>query len=107
MAKKKDAKGIKKLIDEYKDKILLALASFLEREALQLVEWVKDISKIKQKIRMLVVIVGLVFSGLFLVTLGISKYVVSRVPALANGWGEIVVGVVVVLVAYLIKKLSA
>ncbi len=107
MAKKKTLKaGLKKIIDEYKDKVLLVMASFLEKEATQLVEWFKDITKIKRRVRMLVIITGLVFAGLFLVTLGIAKYVVYKIPALANGWGEILVGIIVVIVAYLIKQLS-
>jgi formate hydrogenlyase subunit 3/multisubunit Na+/H+ antiporter MnhD subunit len=110
MAKKKKKasvkSGMKKLVEEYKDKVLLVLATFLEKEAMTVVEWVKDIAKIKKRVRTLVMVIGLIFAGLFLVALGISKFVVFKIPVLQNGWGEIVVGVVIVLVAYFIKKLS-
>ena len=80
MAKKKPSikTGVKKLVDEYKDKVLLVLASFLEREAMQVVEWVKDITRIKKKVRMLVMLVGLIFAGMVLVTFGIAKFVTHR-----------------------------
>ncbi|MFC1801009.1 hypothetical protein ACFLZB_00910 [Nanoarchaeota archaeon] len=111
MAKKKKKatavkSGLKKLVEEYKDKVLLVMATFLEKEAMSVVEWVKDIAKIKKRVRTLVVLVGLIFAGLFLVAMGITKFVVFKFPVLENGWGEVVVGVLIVLVAYFIKKLS-
>lgn len=97
---------LKKFMEEYKDKLLLLAVSFLESKAKNVIEWVKDISHLKRKIRMIVVCFGLVMAGLFLVVFGIADYVAAMFPQLQNGVGKIIVGFIIIILAYLIKKLS-
>jgi|GEM_PF-4490781 len=112
MAKKKSQAAqkvtgeLKKLVDEYKDKLFLLAAGFFENKAKEIVGWLKDIGHLKRKIRTLILCLGLIMAGLFLVVFGIADYVIYRFPVLANGWGKILIGVIAVLVGYLIKKMS-
>jgi hypothetical protein len=111
MAKKSSAakklKGeVKKFIDEYKDKLLLLAVGFFESKAKYIVDWVKDLGHLKRKIRALVICFGLMIAGLLLVVFGVADYVVYKFPALANGLGYVLVGVIAIVVGYLIKKLS-
>lgn len=106
MAKKKSVKGsFKALVEKYKDTVLLVLASFLEKEAGHLMTWVKDLAKVRRRARLLVIAIGLVFAGIFLVALGITKCLVFKFPGLSNGTGEILIGIIVIVGAYLIKRL--
>lgn len=108
MAKKGDkiSSGLKKLVDDYKDKLLLLAVSFFETKAKNVMEWLKDIGHLKKKLRAIVLCAALMVVGLFVVVLGIADYVSAVFPQLAPGVGNILVGVIIILVAYLIKKLS-
>lgn len=111
MAKKKTAakqlKGeVKKFIDEYKDKLLLLAVGFFESRAKNIIDWVKDLGHLKKKLRALILCFGLVMAGLLLVVFGVADFIVSKFPALADGVGYVIVGLVVIVLGYLVKKLA-
>ena len=105
-AAKKIKSELKGFIDEYKDKLLLLAVSFFETKAKHVVDWIKDISHLKRKLRAMAVFFSLFVVGLFLIVFGIADYVTYRFPILAYGWGKILVGIIIIVIGYIIKKLS-
>lgn len=104
MAKKKAKSAVKELYEKNKEKIMAYLADFLEQGGKSLLEWVKRVSKIKERIRKVVVSTGFILAGLIVLLLGISDYLATLTPDLPAGVMHIIVGVVTIVLAMVYVK---
>lgn len=97
-------KPLKEMYEKNKEKIIDILVSFLESGATNVLNWVKGVSKIKEKIRKLISIMVLTLAGVVVLFIGLAELLNYYFPALQNGLAYIIVGVVMILVAWLYGK---
>lgn len=105
-AVKKLTGEFKGFIDEYKDKLILLLVSFFETRAKDMFTWVKDIGHFKRKFKAMLMLVSLSIVGIFLIFFGLADYISYQWPVFANGLGKILLGIVIIIVGYIIKKIA-
>lgn len=101
--KDKFIKGFKKLVSQYKSKAIFMVVDFVEREAINLIGWFKDMIKIKQMIRKFVISAVLSIAAVIVIVLGIANYI-AELASVSAGLMQIVVGVVLLIVAMIYKK---
>ncbi len=104
MAKKKAGLAVKELYEKNKEKIMAYLADFLEQGGKSLLEWVKKISRIRERIRKVVVSTGFILAGLVVLLLGIADYLATLAPNLPAGIMHIIVGIGVIVLAIIYAK---
>lgn len=104
MAKQRIKTNIKKTYEKNKEKVLQYLADFLERGGSSFLEWIRQILKIKEKIRKVFVSVGLVFAGLVVLIIGLSNYLATLAPNLPAGVMHIIVGIGIIALAMVYVK---
>lgn len=104
MAKSSIKSKIKSVYEKHKEEILAYLMDFLESGGKSLLEWVKQASKIKEKIKKLIISTGLVLAGIIVVIIGIATYLATLVPTWPAGLMQVVVGVVAILLALIYIK---
>jgi len=104
MAKKKTKSAVKDLYEKNKEKIMTYLADFLEQGGKSLLEWVKRVSKIREKIRKVIVSTGFILAGLVVLLLGIADYLATLAPSLPAGVMHIIVGIVIIVLAIIYVK---
>ncbi|MCK4588813.1 MAG: hypothetical protein KAT77_00085 [Nanoarchaeota archaeon] len=105
-AVKKLTGEFKGFVDEYKDKLILLLVSFFETRARDMITWVKDIGHLKRKFKAAMFFISLAIVGIFLIFFGIADYVAYQWPVLANGSGKILIGIIIIVIGYIIKKIA-
>ena len=106
MAKKEDKISFKSILNQFMQKSLQSLISVVAEQSDHLVEWIKNISGFRRKIKKLIVTVILLTAGLGIFGVGISQYIASLYPNLGNGLSYILVGIVFVLIAALYTKFN-
>ena len=106
MAKKKGSvqSKIKSVYDKHKEQILAYFMDFLETGGRSLLDWLKHVAEIKEKIRKIVLSTGLVIAGLFILILGLANYLATLVPNWPAGLMQIVVGAAAILLAVIYVK---
>ena len=106
MPKKEEKFSFKSILNKFMEKSLQSLISVMAEQSEHLVEWIKNISGLKRKIRMLIVIIVLLSAGLGIFGVGISQYLVNLYPNLGNGLAYILVGIAYILIAVIYVKFS-
>lgn len=104
MAKKRIKTDIKNAYEKNKEKVLQYLVDFLERGGGSLLDWIKQILKIKEKIKKVVVSMGLVFAGLVVLIIGLANYLATLAPNLPDGIMQVIIGAVVIGLAIIYVK---
>lgn len=100
MAKKK---GAKKFFSGLKSKAIPLVMDFLEREAGNLVAWVKDLMHLKEKIRKIVISAMLVLVGTIILVLGVTNYL-AEVFLVSPGLIQMIGGLLLIIAAKVYKK---
>ena len=106
MAKKGDKISFKSILNQFMERSLQSLISVVAEQSEHIVEWVKNISGLKRKIKKLIVAVIFVTAGLGIFGVGISQYIANLYPGLRNGISYLLVGVVFVLIGLLYSKFN-
>ncbi len=101
--KEKLASGIKKVVSEYKNKAMSKVVEFVEKEAVNIIGWFKDMMRIKQIIRKFVVSTLICLAALVVMFLGIANYI-AELSGVSAGLMQIIVGVALLIVAAIYKK---
>lgn len=104
MAKKKTKSAVKGLYEKNKEKIMVYFADFLEQGGKSFLEWVRKVSRIKERIRKVVVSTGFILAGLVVLLVGIADYLATLAPNLPAGMMRIIVGIVVIALAIIYVK---
>ena len=106
MAKKQQSvkSKIKSAYEKHKEQLLIYFMDFLESGGRNLLEWLKQIAVIKEKIRKVVVSTGLILGGLVVILIGLANYLSTLVPDWPAGLMQAVVGVVAVILALIYIK---
>ena len=109
MAKRKKRKSlvppeIKGLLTKYKDTIVMHLLSLLEAKGKNLLEALKNIGHIREKIKRFFISMELMFFGVFFILFGVAIYLQKLWPQLTDGLNYLLVGLVLVVVAWIYKN---
>ena len=105
MAKKTITKDLKNILGEFIEKSIEALAFSIGR--INPMNVLNNLTHMKAKMRTYFAVQILTVSGLTLFLIGLSMYLRSVWTVLANGAGEMIIGVVVLLISlivYLIRR---
>ena len=106
MAKKEDKISFKSILNQFMQKSLQSLISVVAEHSDHLVEWIKDISGLRRKIRKLFVAVVFSAAGLGVFGVGVAQYIASLYPSLGNGISYMLVGIVPILIGVLYIKMN-
>jgi hypothetical protein len=101
MAKKRETKG---LYERNKERIIEILVDFLQKGGNSILDWLKHILGIKNKIRKVVASFGFMLAGLFVFTLGVSDYLSTFAPGLPQGGMRMIVGAAIIIISFLYLK---
>jgi len=104
MAKKEAKVTFKSILNQFMERSFQSLISVVAEQSDHIIGWVKDISGLKKKIRKILAVMVISTAGLGILGVGISQYLVSLYPNLANGASYILVGSVFLLVAFIYLK---
>jgi len=105
MAKKESVKSkIKGVYEKHKEQILEYFMDFLETGGKSLLDWLKQIAKVKEKFKKVVVSTGLVIAGLIIVLIGLANFLATLVPQWPAGLMQIIVGAVAIVLALIYVK---
>ncbi|MBW2978308.1 hypothetical protein KY331_05675 [Candidatus Woesearchaeota archaeon] len=107
MAKKKSSSikaKIKSAYDKHKEQIVAYLMEFLETGGKTVLESLKQVTKVKDKIKKIVVSTGLVLAALVVVLIGIANYLSALTPNWPPGLMQVVVGAVAIVLALIYVK---
>lgn len=106
MAKKEESvkSKIKSVYEKHKEKILAYFIDFLETGGKTVLESLKQMAKVKEKLRKIVVSTGLVLAALVVVLIGIATYLSALTPNWPPGLMQIVVGAVAIVLALIYVK---
>jgi fatty acid desaturase len=106
MAKKESVKSkIKSVYEKHKEQITAYLMDFLETGGRNLLEWLKEVAKIKEKIKKVIISTGLVLAALVVILIGLATYLSTLVPNLPAGLMHVIVGVVAMILAWIYVKI--
>lgn len=105
MAKKEQKITFKSLLNQLMERSLQSLISVVAQEAEHIIKWIKDLSGIGRKIRILLTTIILFAAGLGVLGIGIATYLSEELPNLSPGMAHILVGLFIILVAALNFKL--
>jgi len=89
---------IKNLYSEYMDRVIHLFIEFMEGHVGSIVEWLKNITRIKQIIRKYVISVIVGISALTVTLLGVSNILATYVSSIPLGWWQLMVGLVALLI---------
>jgi|TARA_Y100000031_G_C8180015_1_gene365972 ABC-type transporter Mla subunit MlaD len=106
MAKKEAKVSIKSLINQFMQRSLQSLVSVVAQNADHLVEWVRNLPSLKEKIKRLLTAIILLSAGLAVFGIGISMYIASLFPELEDGLSYILIGLLLIIVAIVYIKLK-
>jgi len=104
MPKKEEKFSFKSILNKFMEKSMQSLIDVVAEHSEHLVEWIKNISGLRRKIRTLIVVVILVTAGLEVFGVGFAKYIASIYPNLANGLSYMLIGITLIIIALLYKK---
>ncbi len=106
MAKKKGSvkSKIKNVYEKHKEQLLTYFMDFLETGGRSLLDWLKQIAEIKEKIKKVIISTGLVLAGLVVILIGLANYLATLVPNWPAGLMQIVVGAVAIVLALIYVK---
>ena len=106
MAKKASSvkSKIKNVYEKHKEQITAYFMDFLETGGRSLLEWLKEVAKIKEKIRKIVVSTGLVLAALVVVLIGIASYLSTLTPNWPPGLMQVLVGAIAIVLAMIYVK---
>ena len=96
--------GFQSLLNQFMQKSLQSLISVVAEQSEHLIGWVKDIAGLKRKIKKIITSIIILTAGLAIFGVGISQYIASLYPNLANGLSYLLVGAVFILAALIYLK---
>lgn len=103
--KEKLKKGIKKIYSESKGKVIALVGDLLEDQLTNLIEWIKDLTRIKTIIRKCFISTILGIAATTVLLLGIANTLVYYYPDIIAGFWQIIVGVVAIAgILFYMKK---
>lgn len=94
----------KSLLNKLMENSLQSLISVAAQESDHLVKWIKDISGIGRKIRILLTTIILFSAGLGVLGIGIALYINEAFPNISRGISHILVGLIIITIAALYTK---
>ena len=95
---------IKNVYAKHKEQLLTYFMDFLETGGRSLLDWLKQIAEIKEKIRKVIVSTGLVIAGLIVLLIGLANYLATLAPNWPAGLMQMVVGAVAIILAMIYVK---
>lgn len=105
MVKKKAAKKVTNTkVNIKKEKVLDFILDIVENQSKNIIDFIKRMVKMKEKIRKIVFATGLGLAGLIVLVLGLANYIGTFFPNLQYGVMQIIVGAVAIVIAVLYKK---
>ena len=112
MAKKKKSskkkftipKEVKGLLNKYKDTLIMHMLSLLEAKGKNILEALKNIGHIRQKIRKYFISLELMFFGVLFILFGIAMYLPKIWPNLVFGANYMLLGLVLLIIGWIYKK---
>ena len=96
---KKNYSLFKNFLREFLEKSADTLLSLVEN--INVIEWMKDILHLRSKIRKYTIVLILSITALTVLMLGFASYIASRIPTLGNGIGEILIGLILAIIAFI------
>ena len=97
------AKKTKSIFSGIKSKALPLVIEFLEKEAVNVISWVKDMINIKQKIRKMATAIVLIIIGMTVLSLGTANYI-AELTRLSPALMQIITGIIIIVAAIIYKK---
>jgi hypothetical protein len=97
------AKKTKSVFNGIKSKALPLVIEFLEKEAVNVISWVKDMINIKQRIRKMATSLILIIAGITVLLLGIANYI-AELAKLSPALMQIITGIIIIVAAIIYKK---
>ncbi len=94
----------KKKIEDKKEKVLDFIIGIVENQSKNIIDFVKKVTKVREKVRKVVVATGLTLAGLIVVLIGLSNYLAATFPNLQNGIMQMLVGLLAIIIAVIYKK---
>ncbi|MFH1683166.1 MAG: hypothetical protein ABIA37_05215 [Candidatus Woesearchaeota archaeon] len=106
MPKKKLPKKseLKKKLKQFLEGSLIILAGFISK--INPVEWIKSIIHLKKNIRRYLVFLVLLIAGIVVFTLGLAAYIKYIFPILKNGLSEMLIGIILILISFIVYKIK-
>ncbi len=95
-----------KIYDAHKQKLLGVVTKFLTDELGVVVEWLKDMTNARRKIRKTLNYHAILTAGIVLVLIGIATYLESICPQMLYGIGFLIVGLAAIIVALIYRRYS-
>ena len=95
---------VKKSLAEKKEKVLDFIVNLLENQSKNVIEFVKKVTRIREKVKKVVVAATLTAAGLIVVLIGIANYLSALFPTLQDGIMQIIVGLAAIITAVIYKK---
>jgi len=94
----------KKSVNEKKEKVLDFILSIAENQSKNIIDFVRRITRVRERMRKLVVATGLTLAGLIVVFIGLANYLSSIWPNLQDGIILMIVGLAAILIAVVYKQ---
>ena len=97
-------KASQRIYDTYKHRFLDMITSFFEQEFGVVMEWVKDLLNMKNKLRKMTFYFIMLFAGTTIVLYGIAKYIDCLCTTLSCGASYVLVGLSAIIIALLYRR---
>lgn len=101
---KKESFSFKRILNQFMQASIQSIVSVVAEQSEHIVDWLKDISGLKRKIKKFLTVVVISAAGLGILGVGIAQYIASLYPNLANGLSYMLVGVILILIAWIYLK---
>lgn len=95
-----------KIYDAHKQKLLGVITKFMTDELGVVVEWLKDMTNVRRKVRKTMNYHALLTAGLVVLLFGIAKYAECVCTTLLCGMGYLIVGLAAIIVALIYRRYS-
>ena len=95
-----------KVYEEHKRKITGIVSNFFSQELGVMVEWFKDMTNVKKKVKKTLNYHAFLTAGLVVLLFGIVKYFECFCTTLICGMGYIIVGLAAIIIAIIYKRYS-
>ena len=101
--KSENFKKVTDTINDYTERFLELLACFVEEEAKNIANWIKNVTHLKQKIRKAVVSLALLIGGITILLLGLGQYIAETMQ-LPHYLGYVMMGFIGIIVSMIYHK---
>ena len=99
---KKKKSDFKKYLEEFLTRSVGIVTASLSK--VNVVGMVKNLLNIKAKLRKYISSLVLITAGVIVLMLGVSSYLTSLFPVLNNGFSEMIVGAVLIIISIIVYK---